>query len=187
MNFWWKFKLRWEVRGLCLYLHSLPQHGHVTKWKDIWVKVLDRFPWCKLSAFHSSDSSPRKRFPLYHSHINVLIFTYCNKGSIFSYIYIYYWFFKIWNHRLPLLLLLIDWIGYIWSWVPISQLPNIDKPPPGPIIGYKRKFTPLSQPKNPSASPKKMKITRIYSTPNPIYTIPHSSLKHSNSHRKKIS
>ena len=31
------------------------------------------------------------------------------------YIYIYYWFFKFWNHRLPLLLLLllIDWIGYI--------------------------------------------------------------------------
>ena len=24
VNFWWKFKLRWEVRGLCLYLHSLP-------------------------------------------------------------------------------------------------------------------------------------------------------------------
>ena len=101
------------------------------------------------------------------------------------YIYIYYWFFKLWNHRLPLLLLLIDWIGYIWSWVPISQLPNTDKPPPSPIIGYKRKFTPLSQPKNPSASPKNMKITRIYSPPNPIYTIPHSSLKHSSSHRKK--
>ena len=31
VNFLWKFKLRWDVRGLCLYLHSLPSHGHVTK------------------------------------------------------------------------------------------------------------------------------------------------------------
>ena len=117
------------------------------------------------------------------------IFTYCNKGSIFSYIYIYIYIigflsFEIINYHYYYYWL-IEWIGYIWSWVPISELPNTNKPPPGPIIGYKRKFTPLSQPKNPSASPKNMKITRIYSPPNPIYTIPHSSRKHSSSHRKK--
>ena len=69
----------------------------------------------------------------------------------------------------------------------ISQFPNTDKPPPGPIIRYKRKFTPLSQPENPCASPKNTKITPIYTPSIPIYTIPHSSPKHSSSHQKKNS
>ena len=115
---------KWEdfVFIFTLYPHMVMWPSEKTYGLKLWTDGHEA-----ISAFHSGDSSPRKWFPLYHSHINVLIFTYCNKGSIFSYIYIYiyYWFLsfeiidsqkkkkKFWNHRLPLLLLLIDSIGYI--------------------------------------------------------------------------
>ena len=63
-------------------------HGHVTNIPSEKTYGLKLWRMALRQAFTQVTQSSRKWFPLFHSHINVLIFTYCNKGFIFSYIYI---------------------------------------------------------------------------------------------------
>ena len=113
MNFWWKFKLRWEVRGLCLYLHSFTPTWSCDQVKRHGLKL-----W---TDGHEASFQPFTQ--AIQVLINGSLYTILTSMYIYSpivikvpyfhlyiYIYIYYWLFKFWNHRLPLLLL-IDWLN----------------------------------------------------------------------------